>query len=154
MTNGQWPMTNGTRPMDISPRAVFGYRSNGSQQPPYRKKLRAGGVCTHSYRPTRVVPLRGQSTDHPSCTTTKTMYRRAREREELIAEFEFRAATHVIDGRYEEDSDGDMFQEASMLAFAVRTVLESVREDKREDHPGGRVLPRNGPDALRGRFSC
>jgi hypothetical protein len=60
------------------------------------------------------------------------MYRRAREREELIAEFEFRAATHVIDGRYEEDSDGDMFQEASMLAFAVRTVLESVREDKRE----------------------
>ena len=23
-----------------------------------------------------------------------------------------------------------------MLAFAVRTVLESVREDKREDHPG------------------
>ena len=64
------------------------------------------------------------------------MYRRAREREELIAEFEFRAATHVIDARYEEDSDGDMFQEASMLAFAVRTVLESVREDKREDHPG------------------
>jgi hypothetical protein len=64
------------------------------------------------------------------------MYRRAREREELIAEFEFRAATHVIDGPYEEDSDGDMFQEASMLAFAVRTVLESVREDKREDHPG------------------
>lgn len=53
------------------------------------------------------------------------MHRRARDREEFIADFELRAAASVIENAYMEDSDGDMFEEASMIAFCVRDLRSS-----------------------------
>lgn len=77
--------------------------------------------ATHSYRPTRVVPLLGQSTDT----------RLAPPRPCTGARESARSSSRNSSSALRRTSSMQ-----SMLAFAVRTVLESVREDKREDHPG------------------
>ena len=104
-----------------SPRAVFGYRSNvvnnrrsekNSVRVRLQRTLTDRHVLSHysgSPQTTRLAPPR-------PCTGARESARSS--------------------SRNSSSALRRTSSMQSMLAFAVRTVLESVREDKREDHPG------------------